>query len=302
MTGSALPRSLTFDTPSPDARPLDHLMGDISSFVDGLAGTSDATLTEIEKLRRSTDAFSTALTALRKEFDDLARSAQRTEREAATRLDSIAENFRNHQVLSDWGTGIAPRTEVLEAVLRDIVASNGEITRIARQVNILAVNASIEAARAGDAGRGFAVVAEAVKELSRKTATAAGGIQTSIGSLGDWTRTMREDSERLAPEFAGTVRTAAETRDSISEIQTTMASCRSKFMAIEETLGVLARTEDEVEMICAAAETGARHTTVGLADARRRINDVVDWCDTFVWRDAGSASLAAGGTEAEDNV
>ncbi len=59
----------------------------------------------------------------------------------------------------------------------------GTINKISDQVNLLSLNASIEASRAGDAGRGFAVVADEIKKLSEETAVATNDIENIISSL-----------------------------------------------------------------------------------------------------------------------
>ncbi len=71
------------------------------------------------------------------------------------------------------------------------------ITDIASQTNLLAVNATIEAARAGASGKGFAVVANAIKELSKSTAKATQEVDATIGAIQQCTRMTTEDIGRI---------------------------------------------------------------------------------------------------------
>ena len=82
-------------------------------------------------------------------------------------------------IASGVGTGVA---EVADS-LRGMSDAAAEITRVALQTRLVAINASVEATRAGDAGRGFAVVADAVRDLAGRVEEASKTIAGTLARL-----------------------------------------------------------------------------------------------------------------------
>lgn len=108
-------------------------------------------------------------------------------------VDSVVNNSKLGMELVELTDGIAQRTRDVQSILSEIGA-------IAKQTNLLALNAAIEAARAGEAGRGFAVVADEVRDLSARTTQFSQQISGLMQGMQDSVRQTEQTIERLASQ------------------------------------------------------------------------------------------------------
>ncbi len=106
-------------------------------------------------------------------------------------VDSVILNSKLGMELVEMTDRISQRANDVESIL-------GEISSISKQTNLLALNAAIEAARAGEAGRGFAVVADEVRELSTRTAQFSQQISIVMKSMREGVEGAEDAIERLA--------------------------------------------------------------------------------------------------------
>jgi len=114
-------------------------------------------------------------------------SAAGETREVASSLTEIAEQVEGQtelslaaEISSKRGDAVVGALSAAASRIEDII---GSIQQIARQTNLLAINATIESARAGEAGRGFAVVAQEVKQLASQTTRAAGDVAFLVSDV-----------------------------------------------------------------------------------------------------------------------
>ncbi|WP_429544299.1 methyl-accepting chemotaxis protein [Pseudomonas frederiksbergensis] len=155
-------------------------------------------------------ARSTASAAQAAQDTDQAASRARAEVDRATRtIETLASEMNDSMVRIE---SLASRSAKISDVL-DVIRS------IAEQTNLLALNAAIEAARAGEAGRGFAVVADEVRSLARRTQESVIESQQVIELLQDNTRTVvnaMHSSQDLTTLSVEEVRKAVESLQEIS--------------------------------------------------------------------------------------
>jgi aerotaxis receptor len=128
---------------------------------------------------------------------------------AATEMESIAQSVNQ----------VAEKIHGLEEYSKQISGIANTIKEIADQTNLLALNAAIEAARAGEQGRGFAVVADEVRKLAERTANSTKEISGMIGKIQVGTQEAVKEMEVSVSKVNDGVELARKAGDSVSSIR-----------------------------------------------------------------------------------
>jgi methyl-accepting chemotaxis protein len=181
---------------------------------------------------------------------------------------------------AEAGQGASQGMDQIRAATAQVVKAVQVIQDIARQTNLLSLNAAIEAAKAGDAGKGFAVVAEEVRKLAERSRTSAleiaelnlrtqeavaGGVEGMTVSLANL-ETIRERITGIAGsirEIGSLSKAQAETSHDVSErmTQTTyrLAQNASATQELSATVQEITKTSDDL----AGVAEGLRHVVAG---------------------------------------
>ena len=162
----------------------------LASSAHSLSAVTEQTHKEVSSQKEETEQVATAMNQMTATVHDVARNAEEAAQAAQAadgKVDSgqvvVRQSMQRIELLADSAQSASQSIGSLSTQIQNIGSVLEVIKSVAEQTNLLALNAAIEAARAGEQGRGFAVVADEVRALARRTQQSTGEIEHLVSAL-----------------------------------------------------------------------------------------------------------------------
>ncbi|WP_407290745.1 methyl-accepting chemotaxis protein [Stutzerimonas zhaodongensis] len=260
-----------------------EMTGQLTGMVAEVAAQAQRSEKAMETQRQETDQVATAINEMSAAAQEVAHSAQgaaeaaqKTDQEGQQAKAVVDSSIRQIHSLVEEIRSSGTSLDALQQDVHAIVGVLDVIRSIAEQTNLLALNAAIEAARAGEAGRGFAVVADEVRALASRTQQSTQEIQGMIDRLQTGAKqavaAMSRSSE-AGDASSSQANQAGASLDAIAQLIATINSMNAQIAsAAEEQTAVAEEINRSVHQIATAVENVAEETQQGAQTARNLAN------------------------------
>jgi len=244
---------------------------------------------KIEQVAAAINEMSATVQEVSRNASEASHAAQSADTESHAGKKIVSEVI---DVINDLENQVRESSSTIKALDQHAIQIGGVldvIKGIAEQTNLLALNAAIEAARAGEQGRGFAVVADEVRTLASRTQESTQEIQTMIEQLQDGAKNAvrsMESGEEKTQKTVSKAREAGSALESITDAISTIAHMNTQIATAAEEQSAVAEEINQnivsISGLSVQAADGAEHTASNSQELERLTNSMRETVSTFI--------------------
>ncbi|SEI64110.1 methyl-accepting chemotaxis protein [Pseudomonas sp. NFR16] len=268
----------------------------LASAAEELSAVTEESSRGLQQQNNEIEQAATAVNEMTAAVEEVARNAvstseasQQSNQTARQGRDRVVETVRSIQEMTQQIQATTGLVEGLAEQGRDIGKVLDVIRSIAEQTNLLALNAAIEAARAGEAGRGFAVVADEVRALAHRTAQSTTEIEQMVAGIQTRTGDAVQSMSRNTDSTRSTLNLANSAGDALELITEAISQINERNLVIASASEEQAQVSREVDRnlvnirdLAAQTAAGANQTSAASHELSRLAVDLKAMVSRFV--------------------
>ncbi len=245
----------------------------LSNSAHSLSAVTEQTNLEVNSQKEETEQVATAMNQMTATVHDVARNAEEAALAAQTADEKVGggqavvrQSMQRIEQLAGSSQSASQSIQNLSAEIQNIGQILNVIKSVAEQTNLLALNAAIEAARAGEQGRGFAVVADEVRALAKRTQQSTQEIENLVGRLQSGAQTSVEQIQSSGELVKLAVSDALQTESALGAIAEAVSMIQQMNQQIAAAAEQQSSVAEEINRSVTSIRASADHSALAMQD------------------------------------